>query len=51
LIEQHAREDMRRSVWLARFTGQRQSDVILMSKADIEDGGIKVKQQKTGKEL
>ena len=51
LIEAHAREDLRRAVWLARYTGQRQADVIRMSKADLEDGGIKVVQQKTGKEL
>lgn len=51
LIEAHAREDLRRAVWLARYTGQRQADVIRMSKADLEDGGIKVIQQKTGKEL
>jgi integrase len=42
---------MRRAVWLARYTGQRQGDVLRMSKADIEDGGIKVTQQKTGKKL
>jgi Phage integrase family len=51
LIESHAREDMRRAVWLARYTGQRQADVIRMSKRDLEDGGINVVQQKTGKEL
>ncbi len=50
-IEAHAREDIRRAVWLARFTGQRQADVLRMGKADLEDGGIKVTQQKTGKEL
>jgi hypothetical protein len=32
LIEEHAREDIRRAVWLARHTGQRQADVIRMSK-------------------
>jgi hypothetical protein len=51
LIEAHAREDLRRAVWLVRYTGQRQADVIRMGKQDIEDGGIKVVQQKTGKEL
>lgn len=51
LIETHAREDMSRAVWLARYTGQRQADVIRMSKSDIEDGGTRVIQQKTGKEL
>jgi hypothetical protein len=42
LIETHARDDLRRAVWLARYTGQRQADVIRMGKADLEDGGIKV---------
>ncbi|MGB2931972.1 MAG: tyrosine-type recombinase/integrase, partial [Methyloceanibacter sp.] len=51
LIDANAAPDLRRAVWLARYTGQRQTDVIRMSKADLEDGGIKVKQQKTGKEL
>jgi hypothetical protein len=51
LIETHAREDMRRAVWLARFTGQRQADVLRMAKTDLEDGGINVTQQKTGKRL
>jgi hypothetical protein len=51
LIESHAPEGLRRAVWLARYTGQRQADVLRMSKADLEDGGVKIKQQKTGKEL
>lgn len=51
LIEAHARVDLRRAVWLARYTGQRQGDVIRMGKQDLEDGGINVIQQKTGKEL
>ncbi|HEV7464349.1 MAG TPA: tyrosine-type recombinase/integrase, partial [Methyloceanibacter sp.] len=51
LINSHAGEDLRRAVWLARYTGQRQADVLRMSKAHLEDGGIKVVQQKTGKEL
>jgi integrase len=51
LIEGHAAEGLRHAVWLARYTGQRQADVLRMSKADLEDGGIKVKQQKTGKSL
>jgi integrase len=51
LIEEHAREDMQRAVLLARYTGQRQADVLRMSPAHVEDGGINVTQQKTGKEL
>ena len=51
LIETHARADLRRAVWLARYTGQRQADVIRMGKGDLEDGGVNVVQQKTGKQL
>jgi integrase len=51
LIEAHGGEGVRRAVWLARYTGQRQADVLRMSKSALEDGGIKVVQQKTGKEL
>jgi integrase len=38
-------------VLLARYTGQRQADVLRMAPEHIEDGGIVVVQQKTGKEL
>jgi integrase len=51
LIEEHACEDMQRAVALARYTGQRQADVLRMAPEHIEDGGINVTQQKTGKEL
>ena len=51
LIEKHAREDMQRAVLLARYTGQRQADVLRMAPEYVEDGGIYVVQQKTGKEL
>jgi integrase len=51
LIEEHGSEEMRRAVLLARYTGQRQADVLRMGPSDIEDGGINVVQQKTGKEL
>ena len=36
---------------LARYTGQRQADVLRMAPEHVEDGGINVVQQKTGKEL
>ena len=45
------RPDMRRAVILARYTGQRQADVLRMGPEQIEDGGINVVQQKTGKKL
>jgi len=41
----------RRAVLLARHTGQRQADVLRMAPEHIDDGGIVVVQQKTGKEL
>jgi integrase len=51
LINECGREDIKRAVLLARYTGQRQADVLRMTPRDIEDGGIVVVQQKTGKEL
>jgi integrase len=51
LIEKHAREDVRRAVMLASYTGQRQADVLRMAPEQDEDGGINVVEQKTGKEL
>ena len=51
LIDECGREDIKRAVLLARYTGQRQADVIRMAPEYIEDGGIVVVQQKTGKEL
>jgi integrase len=51
LIEEHAGEDIRRAVLLARYTGQRQEDVLRMGPSDVEDGGINVIQKKTGKKL
>ncbi len=51
LIEEHAREDMQRAVLLARYTGQRQADVLRMAPEHIDDSGINVTQQKIGKEL
>ena len=51
LVTEHASEDMLRAVLLAQYTGQRQEDVLMMAPEHIEDGGISVVQQKTGKEL
>jgi integrase len=51
LIDECGREDIQRAVLLARYTGQRQADVLRMSPSDIEEGGVNVVQQKTGKEL
>jgi integrase len=51
LVIEHASDDMLRAVLLARYTGQRQEDVLRMAPEHVEDGGINVVQQKTGKEL
>jgi integrase len=51
LINEHACDGIQRAVALARYTGQRQADVLRMAPEHIEDGGINVTQQKTGKEL
>ena len=51
VIDECGSEDIKRAVLLARYTGQRQADVIRMAPEYIEDGGIVVVQQKTGKEL
>lgn len=51
LIDECGKEDIQRAVLLARYTGQRQADVLRMAPENIEDGGINVVQQKTGKEL
>jgi len=44
-------EPLRRAVILARYTGQRRGDLIAMTWADIADGEIRVRQQKTGAAL
>ena len=36
---------------MARYTGQRQSDVLRMRPEHVEDDGLNVRQQKTGKQL
>lgn len=51
----YARERMRPHIWyaaaLALYTGQRQSDVLAMTWNRLTDGGIEVRQGKTGKAL
>ena len=39
LIEEHAREDMQRAVLLARYTGQRQADVLRMAPSTSRTAG------------
>jgi len=51
LLIEHARWEVRRFVLLTLHTGQREGDVCRMALSDIEDGSIRVVQEKTGKEL
>ena len=51
LIDECGREDIKRAVMLRATPARRQADVLRMAPEHIEDGGIVVVQQKTGKEL
>lgn len=42
---------VRRGVMLMLYTGQRGSDVVRLGWTDIEDGGFRLRQQKTGKDV
>jgi hypothetical protein len=42
---------VRRAFFLARYTGQRGSDVVRLGEALIDDGGFRIKQQKTRREI
>jgi hypothetical protein len=42
---------VRRAYFLARYTGQRGSDVVLFRPAMIDDGGFRITQKKTGREI
>jgi integrase len=41
---------LRRFFFLARYTGQRISDVVRLSPTDVDEGGFRLKQKKTGAE-
>lgn len=47
--EQHFTGAIRRAYFLARYTGQRGSDVIRLGETFIDDGGFKLRQKKNGK--
>ena len=51
IVEQHAPRWMWHATALALYTGQRQADIIAMSRAKVRNGTIEVKQEKTGREL
>ena len=46
--EKHLTGMIRRAYFLARYTGQRGSDVVKLGETFIDDGGFRVRQQKTG---
>jgi len=51
LVQRHGPPWMWHAVALALYTGQRQADVLAMSRTKIRNGHIEVKQEKTGREL
>jgi integrase len=42
---------VRRAYFLARYTGQRGSDVVRLAETFIDDGGFRLIQKKTGREV
>lgn len=42
---------VRRGVMLALYTGQRVSDVVRLGWTDVDDGGFRIRQRKTGREI
>jgi hypothetical protein len=51
LLERHGPPWMWQAAALALYTGQRQADVLGMTRAKVRNGLIEVKQEKTGREL
>jgi Phage integrase family len=51
LLEQHAPPWMWEAAAIALYTGQRQADVLAMTRAKVRNGQIEVRQEKTGREL
>jgi len=51
LVEKHGPRWMWHAVALAVYTGQRQGDVLAMTRAKVKDGLIEVRQEKTGRNL
>jgi integrase len=49
--EKHFTGNIRRAYFLARYTGQRGSDIVRMGFTDIEDGCFCIKPKKTGKKI
>lgn len=51
LLERHAPAWMWEAAALALYTGQRQADVLAMTRAKVRNGQIEVRQEKTGREM
>jgi hypothetical protein len=49
--EQHLTGMLRRAYFLARYTGQRSSDVVKLGETFIDDGGFRIRQTKTGEQI
>jgi hypothetical protein len=49
--EKHLTGMLRRAYFLARYTGQRGSDVVKLGETFIDDGGFRIRQQKTGQKI
>ena len=49
--EQHLTGMVRRAFFLARYTGQRGSDVVRLGETFIDEGGFRLSQQKTGRDI
>ncbi len=49
--EKHLSGMLRRGYFLERYTGQRGSDVVRLGETFIDDGGFRVSQRKTGREI
>lgn len=47
--ERHLTGTLRQAYFLARYTGQRGSDVVRLGPTFVDDGGFRLKQKKTGK--
>ena len=49
--EKHLTGMIRRAYFLARYTGQRGSDIVKLGETFIDDGGFRIRQQKTGQKI
>lgn len=49
--ERHLEGMVRRAYFFSRYTGQRGSDVVLLTPAMVDEGGFRIVQKKTGREV